>query len=195
MLAENGIDAVKIERLASRIGVSKAPFYWRFRDRNALLDAILDHWKNDLTMKLIEDVAAIETPRARLEAIVAISIEEKIDDIAVSGIEGAIRAWASQDENVAIFVADVDTLRVTYVADELAAMGGPTERSHRLAKAIYLGLIGLYTARRYTPELASDEAYIEFVRVALDSISGGGTSQTSQSAMQVRPDGRSAGNR
>ncbi len=188
MLAENGVDAVKIERLASRIGVSKAPFYWRFKDRNALLDAILDHWKNDLTMKLIEDVAAIETPRERLEAIVALSIEEDIDGIVVSGIEGAIRAWAAQDKKVASFVAEVDTLRVTYVASELAVMGGQAETSRSLAKAIYLGLIGLYTARRYTPELASDDAYVEFVRVALDSISGSGTKQTSQPAMQSRPD-------
>jgi AcrR family transcriptional regulator len=175
MMAENGVDAVKIERLAAEIGVSKAPFYWRFKDRNALLDAILSYWRSDLTMQLIDKVAAIDTPRERLEALVALSLEEEVDGIVVSGIEGAIRAWAAQDKKVATFVAEVDTLRVVHVATELKAMGGRAEPSHRLAKAIYLGLIGLYTARRYTPELASDEAYREFVRVALDSISSGGT--------------------
>ena len=36
---ESGLDAVKIQLLAARLNISRASFYWFFRDRQALLDA------------------------------------------------------------------------------------------------------------------------------------------------------------
>ncbi|MGH6696955.1 TetR/AcrR family transcriptional regulator [Sphingopyxis sp.] len=170
-LSEGGIDAVKIERLATQIGVSKAPFYWRFKDRSDLLSAVLDYWKDDLTNSLIAKVNAIPEPCERLEALMALSLEEHADGLRISGVEGAIRAWAAQDRDVGDFVAGVDTVRVNYVAKELQALGGSKETAETLAKGIYLALIGLYTARRYTPSLASNAAYASIVRAALNSLS------------------------
>lgn len=173
-LAEGGVEAVKVERLAARIGVSKAPFYWRFKDRQALLDAILDYWKEDQTQSLIDRVAPLPTPRARLDGLMALSLEETSDDIPASGFEGAIRAWAAQDQRVARYVAEVDGMRVSYLATELRALGAGEAQARALGSGIYLALIGLYTARRYTPDLARDEAYGAIVRAALDGVERGG---------------------
>ena len=169
-LAEGSVEAVKVERLAAKIGVSKAPFYWRFRDRQALLDAILDYWREDQTQSLIHRVAPLATPRARLDALIALSLEAEIDGIDVAGIEGAIRAWAAQDESVAGFVAEVDALRVAYLSEQLAALGAGATEAQPLAGGIYLTLIGLYTVRRYTPSTAGDAAFAAIVGAALDDI-------------------------
>ncbi len=39
-----GVQDVRIERLARDLGIAKAGSYWHFRDRKALLPSILDYW-------------------------------------------------------------------------------------------------------------------------------------------------------
>lgn len=43
-LLETGLDAVKIQPLASRLNISRTSIYWFFKDRGALLDALLEEW-------------------------------------------------------------------------------------------------------------------------------------------------------
>ncbi len=168
-LASGGIDSVKIERISRRLGVSKAPFYWRFKDHAALCDAMLDYWRNELTGDLILQAAGFAGPKARLEALIRLALDEDGGGIKVSAVEGAIRAWAAQDARVGTIVAEVDAQRVRHVSQELRALGAQDEAASDLATAIYLALIGLYSARRYTPALADDRAFTALVRLVLDS--------------------------
>ena len=41
-LLDTGLDAVKIQPLASRLNIARTSFYWFFKDRTALLDALLE---------------------------------------------------------------------------------------------------------------------------------------------------------
>ena len=43
ILEKEGIDAVKIERLAKELATSRSGFYWHFIDRNNLLQEILKY--------------------------------------------------------------------------------------------------------------------------------------------------------
>ena len=42
VLADKGIEAVKIGRLAERLDITRSGFYWHFKDRRDLLDHLLD---------------------------------------------------------------------------------------------------------------------------------------------------------
>src|SRR6187431_2754051 len=44
-LLDSGLDAVKIQPLANRLGIARTSFYWFFKDRTALLDALLEEWE------------------------------------------------------------------------------------------------------------------------------------------------------
>ena len=46
-LITEGKDAVKVERLAKKLNVTRGGFYWHFRDRDDLLDALLRSWEQD----------------------------------------------------------------------------------------------------------------------------------------------------
>src|SRR5690348_17786797 len=45
VLSDKGVDDVGIESLAKRLGVTKGSFYWHFKDRAALLTAVLRRWQ------------------------------------------------------------------------------------------------------------------------------------------------------
>jgi AcrR family transcriptional regulator len=44
-LAKGGVEAVRVEVLAERMAVTKGGFYRRFKDRRALLNAMLETWR------------------------------------------------------------------------------------------------------------------------------------------------------
>ncbi len=43
-LGEGGVEAVRVERLARKLDVTKGSFYWHFKDRQDLIDALMDRW-------------------------------------------------------------------------------------------------------------------------------------------------------
>jgi AcrR family transcriptional regulator len=173
ILAEEGIDAVRVERIAKRLGISKGPFYWRYPDRPALLRAMLAHWRAERTKGLIDQAAPEASARKRLEKLVALALRDRYGAIDVARLEGALRAWAAQDEMAATVVREVDSARLRHLEGELALLGAAPAECPTLAQAIYIGLLGLYTVRRYTPELAADQAYLAIVELALSAAESG----------------------
>src|SRR5829696_2935770 len=68
-MVEGGIDAVAVEPLARRLGVTKGSFYWHFRDRRALLDATLERWQEESTEERISASRRIADPKERLTGL------------------------------------------------------------------------------------------------------------------------------
>jgi AcrR family transcriptional regulator len=112
-LAAGGPDAVRIEPLAQALGVSKGGFYWHFKDRQSLLEEMLDAWERTWVDEVIEAVEAEDgDARSRLRRLFALA--------AASGgellkIELAIRNWARRDEAVAERLRQVDNRRMDYM--------------------------------------------------------------------------------
>ena len=44
-LIKEGVGGVKIDRLAKKAGVTRGGFYYRFKSRQGLLDALLQDWR------------------------------------------------------------------------------------------------------------------------------------------------------
>jgi AcrR family transcriptional regulator len=172
-LAEGGIDAVRVERLAKRLNVSKGSFYWHFSDRSDLLSALLDLWEKDFTAQLIANVASLPTPRARLRALAEEALEASMDSVDVAHAEGAFSAWAVLDPVAADRVRTIEAQRIGYLMSELSLMGADPTDAELLAKGIYLVLLGVFATRRYNPALAEDAVFRRVVDLALDTVEGG----------------------
>lgn len=158
-LARGGIADVRVERLAASLGVSKGPFYWRFKDREDLLRSLLGFWRADLTELLITQSADLGDPRTRLSRLIDLALEPMQGGIDVAAAESSLRAWAAQDDQAAEAARAIDSARVEHLMKELRAAGANDQAAVLAAKGIYLALIGLFMARRYTPWLADVEAY------------------------------------
>src|ERR671930_533724 len=90
-LGVGGPDAVRIERLAQALGVTRGGFYWHFEDRDALLDEMLDAWERFVIDDVIERVEGEGgTAKAKLERLFALGGSG--GDL--MQIELAIRDWA-----------------------------------------------------------------------------------------------------
>lgn len=76
-LIDTGLDAVKIQPLAGRLGIARTSFYWFFRDRNELLDALLDSWDAQNTGAFVAGCEAYaETVTEALLNLIAVFHDE-----------------------------------------------------------------------------------------------------------------------
>ena len=96
-IARTSVEGVRVEVLAKNLGVTKGGFYRRFRDRAALLEAMLQHWSAG-RIAAIERHTSLDggTARERLKALIAL-YSERMNTEGMA-VELAIRQWARSDE-------------------------------------------------------------------------------------------------
>ena len=148
-LGTEGVGDVKVESLARRLGVTKGSFYHHFDDRRTLLSAVLAHWAEQDTERIIALIAAdpaAASPVAALTRLVEITIGNRSE---LDGVEAAIREWAAVDAEAEAVSRAVDDRRLAYVTDLFEAAGvDPTDAANR-AHLLYRVVIGEYTWRRH----------------------------------------------
>ncbi len=112
VLGIGGPDAVRVEKLAEALGVTKGGFYWHFDDRNALLEEMLDTWER---LVIDEAIARVDTgggdARTRLRRL--FTLAESVGE--AWNIELAIRDWARRDAHVARRLRRIDNRRMDYM--------------------------------------------------------------------------------
>ncbi|WOH67024.1 TetR/AcrR family transcriptional regulator [Bradyrhizobium sp. BWA-3-5] len=140
-IARTGVEGVRVEVLAKKLGVTKGGFYRRFRDRAALLEAMLQHWSAGR-------IAAIEkhtslggaTARERLKALIP-QYSERVNTEGMA-VELAIRQWARSDELAAGAAAHVDAVRLRNVGNLFRATGLAAEEADAQAFLFYCFVFG-----------------------------------------------------
>jgi AcrR family transcriptional regulator len=151
VLAEQGIDRVRVEVLAKHLGVTKGSFYWHFKDRDALLAALLDRWRKRATLGLIERLdEGGESAEARLRKLLQVPIKWQRSAFGAQ-IELAIRLWARTDSRAARTLEEIDAIRMRYITQLLQQMGHSQGEAH--ARAVLA-----YSYLRVAPTLIRPEA-------------------------------------
>jgi AcrR family transcriptional regulator len=169
-LAEGGIDALRVERLADRLGVTKGSFYHHFDDRRGLHLAMLDAWEQAGTSKVIEDVDSFSSSAG--ERLRRLAHRTMAVDPSSDAIENAIRAWAAVDEVAAGATARVDTRRLRYTEDLLVAIGLRRPVAKRRAAYFYRVLIGEFAWRSAGADPMSERDIDDLVDLLVAPASG-----------------------
>ncbi len=116
-LATGGPEGIRVEALATRLGVTKGGFYWHFEDRAALLKEMLDSWEQ----RVVGDVIArVESepgePRAKLQHLFELAMTSPADLFPdLLPVELALRDWSRRDDEVAARLHRVDNRRMEYL--------------------------------------------------------------------------------
>ena len=145
-LAASGPDAVRIESLAQALGVTKGGFYWHFKDRRDLLDALLRSWSRGRIAAIEQQADAKQsrlddaTARARLKSLIRL-YSQHVNRQGLA-IELAIRQWAHGDPAAAQAVARVDAARLANVARLYGALGLAPRDAEARAFLFYAFIFG-----------------------------------------------------
>ncbi|MBF9029995.1 TetR family transcriptional regulator [Rhodobacterales bacterium HKCCE3408] len=110
VLVRDGVAHVKILPLAGRMGVSRSSFYWFFKHRQELLDALLAQWQAKNTGAL---VAQSELPAPTITAAVC-NVQRCVVDpeLYETKLDFAVRDWARQSDKVRKLLRASDATRI-----------------------------------------------------------------------------------
>ena len=123
VLADHGIDSVRVDVLARTLDVTRGSFYWHFRDREELLRKVLQAWRQRATEQLTLRLEKASTdPREQLHDVISLPFRGRAA-VRAARIELAIRAWARRDDMARHAVDEADASRMSYIAQVFSSLG------------------------------------------------------------------------
>jgi AcrR family transcriptional regulator len=137
-LASGGPDAVRVEALAKALGVTKGGFYGHFRDREALLEEVLDDWERASTADVLDRVAREGGgARRRLRRAGALTFSPEL-----LPVDLAVRDWARRDPAVAARLRRVDNARMDFLRAQFGTFCADQDEVEARSTLAFCLLIG-----------------------------------------------------
>ncbi|OJF93703.1 TetR/AcrR family transcriptional regulator [Pararhizobium antarcticum] len=140
LLLESGVDSVKILPLAKSLNLSRTSFYWFFRDREALMAALLTRWREKNTGNIVKQSEAYAESLA--EAMLNVFDCWLNDDLFDARFEFAIRSWALQSPEILEEVHRADQVRLDAIGKMFMRFGYAEPAADVRARTTYLVQIG-----------------------------------------------------
>ncbi len=136
-----GIDAVRITRLADDLGVTRGSFYWHFANRNDLIDALVAFWREKNTRAI---VGAIDHAASLSEGI--LNFFETCLDVESFDprLDLAIREWARRSASIRKAVDEEDNACIQALTDFYSRFDYSMPQALIRARVIYFAQIGFY---------------------------------------------------
>ncbi len=136
-LHRRGVTGLRVEPLARTLGVTTGSFYWHFKDRNELLQRVLEHWTESMTAAVGRRMGSSEEPAVQLRRLlVEITREER------NRYETAMRNWAAFDSDAKKAVRKVDECRLAYVMGLFLQMGFDEEQAELRSRMLVCYQVG-----------------------------------------------------
>lgn len=137
VLVDQGIDHVRVDVLATQLGVTRGSFYWHFRDREDLLRRVLQAWRVRATDALTRRLAVAQgDPKAQLRDVISLPHRGRAAARAAR-IELAIRAWARRDTMARAALDEADASRIEYHRNIFEALGFEADDAQLRAFVLY----------------------------------------------------------
>jgi AcrR family transcriptional regulator len=114
ILGEAGVEGIRIEQLARKLSVTKGSFYWHFKNRQGLVDAMIERWLG----KVIERGITRGT----------------------RGQAAALRLWGQRNPEVEEKIVAADSVRRQFFIDQFKALGHDDEKAE-ISAEVYMSVI------------------------------------------------------
>lgn len=149
VLVSDGVEQVKVLNLAERMAVSRSSFYWYFKSRQDLLDALLARWQATNTAALIAQTEAeAPTITAAVCNVHRCVVNPELFDTA---LDFAVRDWARRSGKVRRMLDQSDARRLEALTAMFTRFDYEELESVTRARVLYYMQIGYDLAQLNEP--------------------------------------------
>lgn len=149
ILVNDGVGEVKILKMAAHLGVSRSSFYWYFKNRKDLLNALLDEWAQRNTARI---VAHCERPaRNATEALCNFFqcfVNPAIFD---TRLDFAVREWARRDKALRARIDAADEERMQAIKAMYRRHGYDGTDADARGRILYFMQLGYHALKENEP--------------------------------------------
>jgi AcrR family transcriptional regulator len=142
VLAVEGVAHVTVLNLSERLDVSRSSFYWYFKNRDELLDALLDRWDRLNTRSIVNE--ANERAATVNEAVCNVFRCWVNPAIFSPRLDFAVREWARRSVSVRRSLDRSDRVRTEALKALFVRFGYDDEDALVRARVLYYLQIGYY---------------------------------------------------
>lgn len=146
-LLQGGVDAVRVERLARNLQVTKGSFYWHFKDREQLLEALLREWEEEKQL-VFDLLGQRDLRRALTDFFRELERRVMVSERGEWPSDAAIFAWAAVSPKVARRANKEEKERIRLLKRLF--------RHKEIAEYVYMAYLGFLLRRRRVPETAKN---------------------------------------
>jgi AcrR family transcriptional regulator len=140
LLIDENIRGVQIATLCQRLGVTKGSFYWHFKSRQRLLDAILEAWRKKNTLNVLRRIVSVRTPLRSLRGL--LSIPRRPASVNGARVEMSIRDWSRRDGKTHRSLQEIDVIRLSSFEQLFRRMGFTAKEARARAYVAYAIMMG-----------------------------------------------------
>jgi AcrR family transcriptional regulator len=147
------VEAVRVEKLARDLKVTKGSFYWHFTDREELLEVLLREWEEELLRDIIPRLQGRRGLEA-LRLLMRLLVERvPLGEQGILPSDAAVFTWASVSPTVARRVNQAEKKRIELLT---RVIGDP--KGTELLYLVWLGFVArgqrLPSSRKQFPQIA-----------------------------------------
>jgi len=136
-LAAHGADGLTIDHLCRAASRTRGSFYHHFESHDAFVERMMADWKSRHTIDVINTVDAIDDDLQRPRALSRLALNLDRNE------EVAVRRFAQSNNQAALVVDAVDTMRLAYLEKLHRAAGRLSiTEARQLAQLEYAAFIG-----------------------------------------------------
>jgi AcrR family transcriptional regulator len=140
VLIRDGVERVKVLTLAEGMEVSRSSFYWYFKSRKDLLDALLQQWEETNTAAI---AAQADAPAGTITgAVLNVFRCTTNSEMFNTALDFAVRDWARRSDDVRARLEASDKRRVQALSAMFARFGFDASEADVRAKVLYFQQIG-----------------------------------------------------
>ncbi len=142
ILVSQGVAEVKVLSIGDLLGVSRSSFYWYFKSRKDLLDALLGEWENSNTGVLLRHATMpADTITGAVCNLFRCFIDARLFN---HRLDFAVREWARRDGHVRRVIDRTDARRHGAIAEMFGRYGYSPYEADVRARVLYFMQIGYY---------------------------------------------------
>ncbi len=160
-IRDGSLDAVAVEPLARRLGVTKGSFYWHFESRDALLGAAIARWESD---QLAPEPGERETDA---DAALDVLVGKALKLVGQPTIQRRLAAHADRDARIAAALERVARARVERIEALYRRLGLTPAKAKARAVVAYATILGLEELDRGGVLEVSEASLVRELRAAL----------------------------
>jgi AcrR family transcriptional regulator len=158
ILDTTGVQGLKIVILAEQLGVTSGSYYWHFKNRRELLDALLEYWELEMTNAAKKAALLFEgTPKERIW-----NLMEQVMTLGMANYDLAIWHWAQSDSGAKkVFMRALDT-RFTFAKWMFQEAGFSEIEAEARGRLMVVYMMGESTLISDSPSKRKEQLRVKF---------------------------------
>ena len=138
LLSTTGVQGLKVVPLAKYLGVTSGSFYWHFKNRRDLYDALMDYWELEMTDAAIEAAKGFEgSPEERIWHLM-----EQVMSSGMARLDLAFWHWSQSDVDARRIFKRVLKKRFSFAAWMFSEAGFSEEQAKIRGRMMVVYMMG-----------------------------------------------------